>query len=60
MNKVKKLLMWCLCFLSLRCIHWRGHKGKGLGMYSDANRCTTCGMDSYGILVLFEDKGDNS
>lgn len=45
-----------LCWLSLGAIHWSGTKG--LGMFSDANRCSCCGADGYGLLVLFGDPAE--
>lgn len=48
---VKRWWMRPLCMVG---IHWRGVSG--LGMYGDASRCSICGADRYGLVVLFEDK----
>lgn len=40
-----------LCWVG---IHWRGTKG--LGMFGDANRCSLCGADAYGLVVIHEEK----
>jgi hypothetical protein len=45
-----KFFIRILCFIG---IHWSGEKG--IGMYGDANRCSHCGYDAYGTLVLKED-----
>ena len=47
-----------LCFFSLGLLHWEGWKG--LGMWGDANRCAVCGMDRFGLPVLFETKENNN
>ena len=48
-----KHLRWILCVLSFGTVHWSGQRR--IGMYGDAARCSCCGADAYGLIVLFEE-----
>lgn len=49
MNKIlKRVLCAPLCYLLG--IHLEGHTG--IGMWSDAAKCTICGQDRYDLIVL--------
>jgi len=45
---------FCRLFLCPLGVHWKGVKN--LGMYGDASRCSLCGTDRYGLIVIREAK----